>query len=171
MKFELYNQLKAVEYAHLWAYSHNPAFYNYEFLGGDCTNFISQCLYAGCGVMNYMPTFGWYYIDANRKSPSWTGVKFLQQFLLRPEHSIGPVGIEVSKKDLEIGDVIQLSFDGIHFSHSLIVVSIFNSYFGKEYFVAAHSDAADHRPLYTYRFRKIRYIHIEGFYMDTVGGG
>ena len=60
-----YNRREAVAYAHRWAYGRNPAYYDYEHLGGDCTNFASQCIYAGCGIMNFTPTFGWYYIDAN----------------------------------------------------------------------------------------------------------
>ena len=70
-----YDRKAAVRYAHQWAFSRNPAFYDYEELGGDCTNFASQCLYAGTGVMNFTPTFGWYYIDANQKAPAWTGVE------------------------------------------------------------------------------------------------
>lgn len=71
-----YDRLAAVQYAHRWAYGRNPDFYNYEDIGGDCTNFASQCIYAGSGIMNFLPTFGWYYIDANQKSPSWTGVEY-----------------------------------------------------------------------------------------------
>ena len=63
MRFALYDRRAAVLYAHRWAYGRNPAFYDYEHLGGDCTNFASQCIYAGSGVMNFTPTFGWYYID------------------------------------------------------------------------------------------------------------
>ena len=69
-----YDRDAAVAYAHRWAYGRNPNYYDYENIGGDCTNFASQCIYAGCGVMNYTPTFGWYYFDANRKAPAWTGV-------------------------------------------------------------------------------------------------
>ena len=65
MRFALYDRRAAVLYAHRWAYGRNPAFYDYEGLGGDCTNFASQCIYAGSGVMNFTPTFGWYYIDSN----------------------------------------------------------------------------------------------------------
>ena len=72
-----YNRRAAVAYAHRWAYGRNPAYYDYEQLGGDCTNFASQCIYAGCGIMNFTPTFGWYYIDANQKAPAWTGVQYL----------------------------------------------------------------------------------------------
>ena len=45
--FQDYNRAAAVAYAHAWAYRRNPRYYNYEELGGDCTNFASQCLYAG----------------------------------------------------------------------------------------------------------------------------
>jgi AraC family cel operon transcriptional repressor len=48
----LYDRESAVMYAHEWAYRRNPRFYDFEKIGGDCTNFISQCIYAGCGIMN-----------------------------------------------------------------------------------------------------------------------
>ena len=59
-----YDRGAAVRYAKRWAYGRNPAFYDYERIGGDCTNFASQCVYAGSGVMNYTRDLGWYYIDA-----------------------------------------------------------------------------------------------------------
>ena len=80
--FALYDRRAAVLYAHRWAYGRNPAFYDYEHLGGDCTNFASQCIYAGSGVMNFTPTFGWYYIDPDQKAPAWTGVPYLYNFLV-----------------------------------------------------------------------------------------
>ena len=81
MVFRPYRRLNAVLYAHRWAYGRDPQFYNYEAIGGDCTNFASQCIYAGTGVMNETPLYGWYYINANNKSPSWTGVEYLYDFL------------------------------------------------------------------------------------------
>ena len=48
-----YNREKAIVYAQKWAYARNPNYYNFDHVGGDCTSFISQCLYAGTGVMNY----------------------------------------------------------------------------------------------------------------------
>lgn len=53
-----YDRKAAVLYAHAWAYGRNPAFYDYEQVGGDCTNFASQCIFAGCGIMNFTPTYG-----------------------------------------------------------------------------------------------------------------
>ena len=48
-----YNRQKAVAYARRWALGRNPEFYDYNEIGGDCTNFVSQCVYAGIGIMNY----------------------------------------------------------------------------------------------------------------------
>lgn len=53
-----YNRRAAVAYAHKWAYSRNPAFYDFSEIGGDCTNFASQCLYAGTGIMTSLRILG-----------------------------------------------------------------------------------------------------------------
>ena len=119
-----YNRAAAVMYAHKWAYGRNPRFYDYENLGGDCTNFASQCIYAGSGVMNFTPEIGWYYIDANQKAPAWTGVPYLYNFLTRRGPSVGPVGEPCEMEELCPGDLIQLSFKGEEFQHSPIVVSV-----------------------------------------------
>lgn len=43
----MYDRNKAVAYAHKYAYSRNPNYYNFDNIGGDCTNFVSQVLAAG----------------------------------------------------------------------------------------------------------------------------
>ena len=37
-----YNRELAVAYAHRWAYGRNPEFFDFQGIGGDCTNFASQ---------------------------------------------------------------------------------------------------------------------------------
>ena len=71
-----YNRQAAVAYAHRWAFGRNPAYSNFDGMGGDCTNFASQCLYAGTGIMNFTPTYGWYYLSLNDRAPAWTGVEW-----------------------------------------------------------------------------------------------
>ena len=164
MQLRPYNRSAAVAYAHRWAYRRNPRFYDYEYLGGDCTNFASQCIFAGTGIMNFTPTFGWYYIDANVKSPSWTGVPYLFDFLTRGQRSIGPVGEDTSMEHIMPGDILQLSFDGIQYKHTPVVVSVGYPIEPSNILLAAHSDDADNRPLNTYQYKNIRFVHIEGFY-------
>ena len=107
MIFRPYRRLNAVLYARHWAYGRNPRFYDYEELGGDCTNFASQCIYAGTGVMNDTPIYGWYYIDPDNKAPAWTGVEYLYNFLTRPQASLGPVAqVTEDLRSAMLGDVI-----------------------------------------------------------------
>ena len=152
-----YNRNAVYEYAKKWAYSRNPKYYDYDNIGGDCTNFVSQCIYAGCNQMNYSKTNGWYYINANEKSPSWTGVTFLYDFLISNKE-FGPSGITSKIDQLEIGDIIQLSFDGTKYSHCLIVVQ--NGIGTYNTFVAAHTFDTFHKRLYDYVFAKYRCVHI-----------
>lgn len=42
-----YDYDAAVEYAYDWWDDHNPDYSNWDGNGGDCANFVSQCLYAG----------------------------------------------------------------------------------------------------------------------------
>lgn len=160
--FRDYDRSAAVRYAHRWAYGRNPAFYDYEELGGDCTNFASQCVFAGCGIMNFTPDFGWYYIDANQKSPSWTGVPYLWNFLTRKEPSVGPIALPCDLEDLRPGDLVQLSFSGEGFQHTPVVVRVSYPVTLESVLIAAHSYDADDRPLSTYEFQNIRFLHILG---------
>ena len=114
--------------------------------------------------MNFLPVFGWYYMDANEKSPSWTGVPYLFDFLTRAEASAGPVGQDVPITQLEPGDILQLSFDGLQYQHTPVVVAVRAPITPDSIWVAAHSDDADYRLLNTYSYQSVRYIHISGYW-------
>ena len=165
-----YDRAAAVAYAHRWAYHRNPRFYDYEEIGGDCTNFASQCLYAGSGVMNYTPTYGWYYINANEKAPSWTGVEYFRNFLVRKEVSPGPYASETDLSGLLPGDFIQLNFKGEVYSHTPIVVQTGFPATPENTLLAAHSYDADYRPLSSYTYQMIRYLHILGVHPAQAAG-
>lgn len=155
MKIEKYNRVEAIKYAKKWAYKRNPSYYNFDEIGGDCTNFVSQCLYAGSKVMNYSKTYGWYYKNANDKAPAWTGAEFLYNFLINNKGA-GPFGSTID--NIEIGDIVQLSFDGEKYTHSLIIVDIINNNF----LVSSHTFDSYGRNINTYSYKKIRFIHIDG---------
>lgn len=104
--------------------------------------------------MNYRD-YGWYYANANNKSPSWTGVEYLYNFLINNKYE-GPRGILVSKKDVEIGDVIQLSFSSNIYGHTLLITSIDNN----DIKICAHTIDSKNRSLDSYSYEKARFIKI-----------
>lgn len=162
-----YNREAAVAYAHTWAYRRNPAYFDFSGIGGDCTNFASQCIYTGAGVMNFTPLYGWFYRTANDRTPSWTGVQYLYDFLTR-NLGAGPFATEVSLSQLEPGDVVQLAIDREdRYQHTPVVVRIDGEPSLTNVLVAAHSNDVDYRPLSTYNIRKIRCLHIEGVRSST----
>ncbi len=146
-----YDRWKAVSYAHKWAFERNPAYLDFSRIGGDCTNFVSQCLRAGGAAMNYSRPAGWFYSSAASRAPAWTSVQYLYQFLIS-NSGTGPYAREVELSELEPGDIVQLAFTQEQYSHSLLVVQT-----GEEtkdplaaVRIAAHSDDSDYRPLADY---------------------
>jgi len=162
MRVYEYDRNAVVEYARRWALGRNPDYYNFDRLGGDCTNFASQCLFAGCGVMNYTPVTGWYYVSPNNRSASWTGVEFFANFLIGNNFGIGstvgPFGEEVDLEDVKQGDFIQLMRDNGDFYHTLTVVGFLSG----QPIVSAHTFDALNLSLSSYR-AKYRCLHVLGY--------
>ena len=156
MKTLPYNRTSAVDYARKWALDRNPAYYDFEEIGGDCTNFASQCIYAGSGVMNYTPVMGWYYNSAYDRTPSWSGVEYLYNFLTSNQ-SVGPYAREVSAEEAMPGDIVQLGTAWGDFYHSPVITVI-----APTILVCAHTYDAYDRSLSSYIYDKVRFLHIEG---------
>lgn len=160
MKEILYDREKVYDYSRKWAYDRNPRYYNFDNVGGDCTSFVSQCIYAGSNVMNYSKQNGWYYISGNNKSPSWSGVEFLYNFLITNK-SVGPYGKEVNQTEIDIGDIAQLSFDGKSFGHTLVITKIENILDLNQIFISSHTYDSFNKRISEYSFEKIRFMHID----------
>lgn len=160
-----YVRERAVEYARRWALSRNPLFFDFTGGGGNCTNFVSQCLLAGGCSMDPTEIFGWYYVSVNERSPSWTGVNEFYEFVcgladFQPRGvRRGPYCEEVERERVEIGDVVQLANSQGRFYHSLLV-SGFDA--DGDILVCAQSNDALDRPLSTYNFAAARFLHVLG---------
>ncbi|MBQ9728035.1 MAG: amidase domain-containing protein [Clostridia bacterium] len=167
-----YNRTAAVAYARRWAFARNPAYYDFSGIGGDCTNFASQCLFAGCNVMNYTPDVGWFYNSPTDRAAAWTGVEFFYRFLMNNRGSpntpvgvgngAGPFAEDVGIEQLELGDFVQFGRQTGDFYHTPIVVG----FSGGEPLLAAHTYDAFDRPLSSYRFDRLRCLHILGARTD-----
>ena len=164
-----YNRERAVEYARRWALGRNPLFVDFTGIGGNCTNFVSQCLLAGCGVTNDTETFGWYYRSPEDRAPAWTGVEALFSFLTgapafaEANGGAGPYGtVATEPSQVALGDVIQLADEGGDFYHSLLI----SGFTADDILICAQSDDALDRPLSSYDYAARRFISIEGFRVE-----
>ena len=164
-----YNRERAVNYAETWALRRNPLFLNFAGRGGDCTNFMSQCLLAGSCTMDFTPDFGWYYVSTEDRAPAWTSVAFFYDFITEQpafaneNAGIGPFGREVRAREIEIGDFIQLADEEGDYYHTLIITG----FEPNDILVCAHTDDALNRRLSTYNFASLRFIHIDGVRIDV----
>lgn len=148
-----YDRISAVEYAKNWAMKRNPLYYNFDGQGGDCTNFISQCIYAGSRVMNYTKDTGWYYNSPSDRAAAWSAAQYLYNFLISNKGA-GPYAVSTSNPDP--GDIILLN-NGDEFYHSLIISGFENGV----PLVCAHTDDSLMRPLDTYYFSGKEILHID----------
>lgn len=138
---------------------------NFDGMGGDCTNFISQIIYAGGAPMDNTGSYQWYYYGYSDRAPSWTSVRFLYEYLIG-NTGVGPQGYRASTNDMlynmHRGDIIQIDFgsDGTY-DHS---TSIVNYQIGtlNNTTVAAHTNDVFNRPISDYPGTK-RWIVLTGY--------
>ena len=165
-----YNRERAVEYARRWALSRNPLFYDFTGGGGNCTNFVSQCLLSGSLNMNPDQPFGWYYISVDDRAPAWTGVREFYEFMcgvgdfLPKSERIGPFCTVVSRENVEVGDVVQLGNSRGSFYHTLIVTGFRDN----DILISAQSNDALDRPLSTYNYAMARFLHVDGVNIEVL---
>ncbi|WP_248929755.1 amidase domain-containing protein [Paenibacillus hamazuiensis] len=118
-----YDRGKAAQYADTWWNGYNPA---YAAIEVDCTNFVSQCLFAGGAPMHYTGKrdSGWWYKGRSQGqelwSFSWAVAHSLQSYLTSSKRAV-----EVEAPNLlRLGDVLCYDWDGTgRFGHNTIVTA------------------------------------------------
>jgi hypothetical protein len=127
-----YNRQNAVNYALTYALKPNPYYRYFPLIGnssGDCSNFISQCLYSGNIPMIYNGNSPWWYTRSSRGrsydtwSVSWAVANSLYWHI-----KISSIGYEVFEtSDLSIGDLIFFQDIKNVIFHSMIITNFSNS--------------------------------------------
>ncbi|TLS48964.1 amidase domain-containing protein [Paenibacillus antri] len=121
----LYDREAARDYAERHWNEPNPQFIHFDV---DCTNYVSQCLYAGGAPMAYSAgrESGWWYRGRSGSrehwSYSWSVAHALHWYLMGGRNEGLAADRVPAPEDLAIGDVICYDFDGDgRFEHSAIV--------------------------------------------------
>ena len=114
--------------------------------------------------MNYTPNFGWYYVHAEDRAPAWSSVEFFYDFMtgaptfIEQNRGIGPFAMEVPRDRAALGDVAQYANSQGDWYHTVMITG----FDGEEILVSAQSDDAKNRPISSYNFTTVRFLHIVG---------
>lgn len=169
--FIKYDRKSAVEYATKWALSRNTQYKDYENWGGDCTNYISQCVHAG-GIPfdntgnNILKQ--WYWYNDNNRTPSWTGAEPFYKYLItnnsEETQNYGIYAKEVSYNELQPGDIVQLLYeDNLAYHNMIITKVILEGRYLLDYLICQHTYDLLNYPL-SMKEGKKRYLKILGYY-------
>ena len=168
-QFYDYNREAAVDYAKKWALGRNPAYKDYENLGGDCTNYISQSIHAG-GIPfdhNGEEYKKWYWYSDASRTPSWTSAELLHLYIMSNNNKYsqnhGIYARSANYNELELGDLVQLVYNGNAYHTMIVTDIILEGEYVLDYLVCQHTyDLLDY-PL-SMKVGERRYIKILGYY-------
>jgi len=173
-----YNRQAAVQYAQNWVGQRNtkkwPKYDNY---GGNCQNFVSQCLYNGGIPMDYTGKYQWkwYGTAVNNskqtrrgRSSSWSGV---EDFLTYSRYNTGYGLVSKAGADYytgEIGDVIHMGTSQ-RWRHTVIITKVMPGGDGKtkDYLIASNTANVVNYPASAFVYCRHALIKIYGWNNPT----
>ena len=154
-----YNRESAAKYAMKWALSRNSAYRDYEEWGGDCTNFISQCVHAGGIPFDHNGNNilkQWYWYSDISRTPSWTGAEPFYKYIIGNNSK--------DTQNFGIGDIVQLVYEDNLAYHNMIISDIIlDGDFLVDYLICQHTYDLLNYPL-SLKAGDRRYIKIFGYY-------
>lgn len=153
-----YSRINAVEYANRYYSNYNPSYPDWTPYGGDCANFVSQCLYAGGKSMSGSPGSSsaqdwgnWFSygsdLNTSNVSSTWRGANAFKSYW--QSNSVGYKKFDSFSPDAYNygykGDAISLlNHNGVAY-HTMIVVG----YYGIDLLCAQHTGDQNDRLLST----------------------
>ncbi|MFQ9308304.1 MAG: amidase domain-containing protein [Paraclostridium sordellii] len=166
-----YNRNLAVEYARMWALYRNPKYKDYDPWGGDCTNYISQCIHAGGIPFDHEgkdELQKWYWYSDSSRTPSWTAADPFGRYILNNNNentqNKGIYAVIAEYNELELGDIIQLIYQGKAY-HTMIVTEVIldDRNYLIDYLICQHTEDLLDFPL-SEKIGERKYIKILGYY-------
>ncbi len=167
-----YQRSMAIRYALDWAISpipYHPDFVDFTEMGGDCTNFVSQALWAAApdSMTNHeaeqIGAEGWYYNHMLDRAIAWTWVDGLFLYITQDHQKWegGPQGQQVNLNEVFPGDIIQYDWGTTDFwKHSVMITNTLRQDGTIMHLVAGHSPDVVNYPYTAFNYGEMRYLHI-----------
>jgi len=91
------------------------------------------------------PSTGWYYVNLNNRSYSWSSVQYLYQYLTRSTSTPGPYGSSSTYSTFDErngypfvnGDILQHQGDDSFWWHSTVITGAYQAYSWSPYYLGA----------------------------------
>lgn len=173
-----YNRNDAVNYAMKWispnSVLRNPDWFVYDDLGGNCSNYISQCLLAGgipMDVYGPMDSQWKWYSDvvngrqaARGRSPSWTGVNEFYTYCVNNTGFGLVAAVDANFYSGQKGDIILFGTES-NWNHAVIVTDIIRDESGIpiDYLINSNTTDRINYPVSAYSYSNIKLIRILGW--------
>lgn len=144
-----YDRFAAVSYADKWVGKRNKIWNDFTGQGGNCQNYVSQCLYAGGIPRDISGGDFWSYNRLDSSLPedkecslSWINVEVFRQYAAA-NRGYGLAALpDAPYLEGEIGDVIQMGFPD-RWSHTVLITSVITDEQGNTVDYLIHSNTAD----------------------------
>lgn len=173
-----YNRDRAIEYAMEWVSPteiiRNNRWQIYDDYGGNCTNYISQCINAGGIPMDIYGQAGaqwkWYGNSFNGKQTaqgrvaSWSGVREFYEYSLYNTGYGMSASVDENLYSGQKGDILQYGISDV-WKHSVIITNIIEDNKGNptDYLINSNSTDRINFPASAYSYFKQRLIKIYGW--------
>jgi hypothetical protein len=167
-----YNNDRAVRYALTYALKPNPEFRffpGHDDGGGDCTNFMSQCIKAGGAPMAFGSSPWWYRMNGlSQKDDRWAvswAVAHSLYWTLKTRSKSRLSGLKAREvqdmQQLELGDIIQYEDKNGIIYHSAMVTAFANDKGMRVPLITQHSKNAINISYYKEKAKKMHFMKIE----------
>lgn len=148
----LYDRDAAASYGASWIGRRNEDWWDYSRQGGNCQNFVSQCLYAGGIPMDTQGDAVWKWygeaindLDETRGcSASWINVDYFYQYAQENEGYGLAAQTDASYWEGDIGDVILMG-PSHDLNHSVLISGVVRDAEGRTVDYLIHSNTSDVR--------------------------
>ena len=139
-----YDREAAVSYSNQWVGKRNQEWDDFTGRGGNCQNFVSQCLFAGGIPMDDQGDAVWLWHDSGDLSSSWIGVDEFYRYTVE-NSGFGLVAVpDAPYTEGEEGDLIRMGHDG-DWNHVVMISHVIRDAQGNAIDYLINSNTSDVR--------------------------
>ena len=159
-----YDREAAAAYAREWAGERNPRWQAYDGAGGNCMNYVSQCLFASGIPMDQSGNAQWYWYSDGNRAPAWTGV---DSFRVYAQDNSGyglSALVGAAYNTGETGDVILMSTNE-NYHHAVIISQAVQNDEGEtvDYLICSNTGNYRDFPASAYVYAEQELVRIAGW--------